>query len=87
MPFATSAGTTAPHCCSELAAAAWRNMLAHVAMPLPTIAMPTLQELARAKDAAVASEDYDEAKRLKASIERLKVRGQQCIVVLVSWGS
>lgn len=33
-----------------------------------------LQELARAKDAAVAAEDYDEAKRLKASIERLKVR-------------
>jgi hypothetical protein len=32
-----------------------------------------VQELARAKDAAVAAEDYDEAKRLKAAIERLKV--------------
>jgi hypothetical protein len=32
------------------------------------------QELACAKEAAVAAEDYDEAKRLKASIERLKVR-------------
>jgi hypothetical protein len=41
----------------------------------------TLQELARAKDAAVASEDYDEAKRLKASIERLKVGDQQSISV------
>lgn len=32
-----------------------------------------VQELARAKDAAVAAEDYDEAKRIKAAIERLKV--------------
>lgn len=32
-----------------------------------------LQELVRLKDAAVAAEDYDEAKRLKGSIERLKV--------------
>ncbi|KAF6260813.1 flagellar associated protein [Scenedesmus sp. NREL 46B-D3] len=34
-----------------------------------------IKELARAKDAAVAAEDYDEAKRLKASIERLKMVG------------
>lgn len=33
-----------------------------------------LQELVHAKEAAVAAEDYDEAKRLKAAIERLKVR-------------
>jgi len=32
-----------------------------------------MQELVRAKEAAVAAEDYDEAKRLKAAIERLKV--------------
>lgn len=32
-----------------------------------------LQELVVAKEAAVAAEDYDEAKRLKGSIERLKV--------------
>lgn len=37
-------------------------------------AVRPVQELARAKDAAVAAEDYDEAKRLKAAIERLKVR-------------
>jgi hypothetical protein len=46
-----------------------------------TILVPILQELARAKDAAVAAEDYDEAKRLKASIERLKVGGQQCTTI------
>jgi hypothetical protein len=40
--------------------------------------LPSLQELARAKDAAVAAEDYDEAKRLKASIERLKVCSKRC---------
>lgn len=41
---------------------------------LPCCAAPCcVQELARAKDAAVAAEDYDEAKRLKAAIERLKV--------------
>ena len=32
-----------------------------------------IRELARAKDAAVAREDYDEAKRIKAGIDRLKV--------------
>ncbi|KAJ9516820.1 hypothetical protein QJQ45_027229 [Haematococcus lacustris] len=36
-----------------------------------------IRELARAKDLAVANEDYDEAKRLKASIDRLKVVGQK----------
>jgi centrosomal protein CEP104 len=34
-------------------------------------------ELARSKDAAVAREDYDEAKRIKAGIDRLKVVGQK----------
>ena len=34
-----------------------------------------IRELARAKDAAVAREDYDEAKRIKAGIDRLKVGG------------
>lgn len=33
-----------------------------------------IRELVAQKDAAVANEEYDEAKRLKASIERLKVR-------------
>lgn len=32
-----------------------------------------IRELARAKEAAVAAEDYDEAKRLKYSLECLKV--------------
>eukprot|EP00195_Chlamydomonas_chlamydogama_P012277 CAMPEP_0202901254 /NCGR_PEP_ID=MMETSP1392-20130828/14151_1 /ASSEMBLY_ACC=CAM_ASM_000868 /TAXON_ID=225041 /ORGANISM="Chlamydomonas chlamydogama, Strain SAG 11-48b" /LENGTH=824 /DNA_ID=CAMNT_0049587793 /DNA_START=202 /DNA_END=2677 /DNA_ORIENTATION=+ len=36
-----------------------------------------IRELARLKDMAVANEDYDEAKRLKASIDRLKVVGQK----------
>jgi len=35
-----------------------------------------LANYAQAKDAAVQAEDYDEAKRLKASIDRLKV----CVV-------
>jgi hypothetical protein len=33
-----------------------------------------IKELSRAKEVAVSAEDYDEAKRLKYSIERLKVR-------------
>lgn len=36
-----------------------------------------IRELVRAKEQAVAAEDYDEAKRLKFSIERLKVVGQK----------
>jgi hypothetical protein len=32
-----------------------------------------VRDLARLKEAAVAAEEYDEAKRLKAAIERLKV--------------
>jgi hypothetical protein len=35
-----------------------------------------IRELSRLKDAAVAAEEYDEAKRLKAAIERLKVGGR-----------
>lgn len=35
-----------------------------------------MRELAKAKDAAVAAEDYDEAKRLKLSIDRLRVSWQ-----------
>lgn len=35
---------------------------------------PTLLQV-RQKDAAVANEEYDEAKRLKASIDRLKASG------------
>mmetsp|Transcript_16128 Transcript_16128/g.44039 ORF Transcript_16128/g.44039 Transcript_16128/m.44039 type:complete len:886 (+) Transcript_16128:261-2918(+) len=42
-----------------------------------TVTANKIRELARAKDAAVANEDYDEAKRLKASIDRLKVVGQK----------
>jgi centrosomal protein CEP104 len=38
-----------------------------------TVTANKIRELARAKDTAVANEDYDEAKRLKASIDRLKV--------------
>ncbi|KAF8056211.1 CEP104 [Scenedesmus sp. PABB004] len=34
-----------------------------------------IKELVRLKDAAVAAEDYDEAKRIKGSIERLKAVG------------
>ncbi len=37
-----------------------------------TVTANKLRDLARAKDLAVANEDYDEAKRLKASIDRLK---------------
>lgn len=33
-----------------------------------------IRDLARLKEAAVAAEEYDEAKRLKMCIERLKVR-------------
>ena len=40
----------------------------------PQITAAKIRELARAKDAAVAREDYDEAKRIKAGIDRLKVR-------------
>ncbi|KAG1659551.1 hypothetical protein FOA52_015355 [Chlamydomonas sp. UWO 241] len=42
-----------------------------------SITAAKIRELARAKDAAVAREDYDEAKRIKASIDRLKVVGQK----------
>lgn len=37
-----------------------------------------IRDLARLKDAAVAAEEYDEAKRLKLCIERLKVRARAC---------
>lgn len=64
-------------------AAAWQHMIADTAVPmllvLPLCSL-TMQELARAKDAAVANEDYDEAKRLKASIERLKAGGVLCYI-------
>lgn len=43
-----------------------------------TVTANKIRELARAKDTAVANEDYDEAKRLKASIDRLKVRACVC---------
>lgn len=39
--------------------------------------MAMLQELFAAKDAAVAAEDYEEAKRLKVSIEKLRAVGVQ----------
>jgi centrosomal protein CEP104 len=39
-----------------------------------TVTAAKIRDLARAKDMAVANEDYDEAKRIKASIERLRVR-------------
>ncbi|GAX83265.1 hypothetical protein CEUSTIGMA_g10691.t1 [Chlamydomonas eustigma] len=42
-----------------------------------TVTAAKIRELARAKDAAVAREDYDEAKRIKAGIDRLKVVGQK----------
>jgi len=42
-----------------------------------TVTASKIRDLARAKDLAVANEDYDEAKRLKASIDRLKVVGQK----------
>ena len=39
----------------------------------PQVTAAKIRELARGKDAAVAREDYDEAKRIKAGIDRLKV--------------
>ncbi|GFR45564.1 hypothetical protein Agub_g6958 [Astrephomene gubernaculifera] len=42
-----------------------------------TVTAMKIRELARQKDEAVAREDYDTAKMLKASIERLKVVGQK----------
>ncbi|PNW77316.1 hypothetical protein CHLRE_10g431150v5 [Chlamydomonas reinhardtii] len=42
-----------------------------------TVTAVKIRELARQKDEAVAREDYDTAKMLKASIERLKVVGQK----------
>ncbi|KXZ41368.1 hypothetical protein GPECTOR_518g498 [Gonium pectorale] len=42
-----------------------------------TVTAMKIRELARQKDEAVAREDYDTAKALKASIERLKVVGQK----------
>lgn len=43
-----------------------------------------IRDLARAKDMAVANEDYDEAKRLKASIDRLRV-GKANIGLSLGW--
>lgn len=47
-----------------------------------------MQELVRLKDAAVAAEDYDEAKHLKSSIERLKVSRRRFYTAdIVAWHS
>ena len=40
-----------------------------------------IREVSAKKEAAVAHEDYDEAKRLKGAIERLRVVGQKVGVV------
>ncbi len=64
---------------------AWLLLLAQAAadvadlnldIHVDTVTAAKIRELARAKDLAVANEDYDEAKRLKASIDRLKVRSR-----------
>eukprot|EP00798_Chlamydomonas_sp_ICE-L_P028474 gene28474-31624_t len=58
----------------------YNQAAAHVAdlnldLHVDTVTAAKIRELAVLKDKAVANEDYDEAKRLKASIERLRVRG------------
>lgn len=45
-------------------------------MNVDSVTAAKIREMAKAKDAAVAREDYDEAKRIKASIDRLKVVGE-----------
>lgn len=45
-------------------------------MNVDTVTASKIREMARAKEAAVGREDYDEAKRIKSSIDRLKVVGQ-----------
>lgn len=59
---------------SSAAASAMADLVLDVSVD-PTTASK-IRDVAAAKDAAVMNEDYDEAKRLKLHIEKLKVLGQ-----------
>ncbi|MEW5298759.1 MAG: hypothetical protein WDW36_001843 [Sanguina aurantia] len=62
-----------PYYNASAAEAADINLDIHI----DSVTAAKIRDLVRQKDAAVANEEYDEAKRLKASIDRLKVVGQK----------